>query len=396
MQRLARLEHGRLSLRDAQGEYQFGDRRYRGELCATITVRDPQFYADVALGGNVGAGEAYIHGTWDCDDPTALVRIMIRNKQVLYGFERGTAWVSKPFIKFAHWLNRNSLKGSRRNIAAHYDLGNELFELFLDETMMYSSAIFSSPESTLYEASLTKNDLICRKLDLGPDDHLLEIGTGWGGFALHAASRYGCKVTSTTISRQQYELASQRVKQAGLEDKITLLLQDYRELQGSFDKLVSIEMIEAVGHQFFDTYFKKCNDLLKPDGLMLIQSITINDQQFPVARNTVDFIKRFIFPGGCLPSVSVLSQCVASVTDMRVIDLQDIGPHYARTLREWRTRFVSRLAEINRLGYPESFQRMWIYYLCYCEGGFIERNIGALQLLLAKPLARRAPLDTRI
>jgi len=381
-------------VRDSRGEHVFGDIHYQGELCASITVRDLQFYADIALGGNVGAGESYIAGAWDCDDPTALVRIMIRNKQVLYGFERGTALISKPLLKFAHWLNRNNLKGSRKNIAAHYDLGNELFELFLDETMMYSSGIFSTPDSTLHEASVNKNDLICRKLELGPDDHVLEIGTGWGGFALHAASHYGCRVTTTTISSQQYEMARQRVKQAGLEDRITLLLQDYRELQGTYDKLVSIEMIEAVGHQYFDTYFRKCSELLEPDGMMLIQSITINDQQYAAARDSVDFIKRFIFPGGCLPSVAVLAQCVASVTDMRVIHLQDIGPHYARTLREWRTRFVSRLAQVSKLGYSKSFQRMWMYYLCYCEGGFIERNIGALQLLLAKPLARRAPIET--
>ncbi|MGD2113022.1 MAG: cyclopropane-fatty-acyl-phospholipid synthase family protein, partial [Gammaproteobacteria bacterium] len=289
-------------------------------------------------------------------------------------------------------LHRNTLRGSRRNIEAHYDLGNDLFELFLDETMMYSCGIFTRPGATLQEASEAKLDAICRKLQLGPDDHVLEIGTGWGGFALHAARHYGCRVTTTTISRQQYEHAAQRIRAAGLEDRITLLFDDYRLLEGSYDKLVSIEMIEAIGHRNFNTYFRKCSELLKPDGMMLLQSITIADQRYAQARNAIDFIQRYIFPGGCLPSNAALAGAVAGSTDMRIFDLQDIGPHYATTLRHWRKRFLSRIEQVRRLGYPERFIRMWEYYLCYCEGGFRQQSIGTVQLLLTRPGTLRQPL----
>jgi cyclopropane-fatty-acyl-phospholipid synthase len=289
-------------------------------------------------------------------------------------------------------VNRNTLKGSRRNIGAHYDLGNELFELFLDETMMYSCGIFERPESSLKEASEAKLERICRKLQLKASDHVIEIGTGWGGFAIYAAKHFGCRVTTTTISQQQYDYALQRVREAGLEDRITLLFRDYRELEGQFDKLVSIEMIEAVGHEHFDTYFRKCSELLKADGMMLLQSITIADQRYPIAKKSIDFIQRYIFPGGCLPSVAALSDSVARKTDMRIYDLEDIGVHYATTLRIWRERFFARLEEVHRLGYPERFIRMWNYYLSYCEGGFRQQAIGTVQLLLTKPRSLREPI----
>jgi len=284
-----------------------------------------------------------------------------------------------------HALRRNTLQGSRKNIAAHYDLGNELFELFLDDTMMYSCGIFEHPQATLQQASIEKLERVCRKLELRPADHLLEIGSGWGGLALHAARHYGCRVTTTTISREQYDRARTRVEQAGLGDRVTVLCQDYRELSGQYDKLVSIEMIEAVGHAYFDTYFEKCSSLLKPDGMMLLQSITIAEQRYAAARRSVDFIQRYIFPGGCLPSVAVISNAVTRKTDMRMLHLEDIGPHYATTLNRWRENFFARLPEVRQQGFSETFIRMWEFYLCYSEGAFLERAISDVQILFAKP-----------
>jgi cyclopropane-fatty-acyl-phospholipid synthase len=295
------------------------------------------------------------------------------------------AWLSTPFLKLFHFWNRNSKAGSARNIAAHYDIGNELYKLMLDETMAYSCGIFRTPQSSLYEASVEKFDAACRKLNLKSTDHLLEIGTGWGGMAIHAAKNYGCKVTTTTISRQQYELAKQKVIEAGLQDRITLLLDDYRDLQGQYDKLVSIEMIEAVGANYLDTYLAKCASLLKPEGAMLLQAITLQDQFYKQALKSVDFIQRYIFPGSFIPSVTAICNSLSVATDFKVAHLEDIGPHYATTLRHWRERFFGALPQIRGLGYSDSFIRMWEYYLCYCEGGFTERQLGVAQILLTKP-----------
>ncbi|HWP88560.1 MAG TPA: cyclopropane-fatty-acyl-phospholipid synthase family protein, partial [Burkholderiales bacterium] len=300
----------------------------------------------------------------------------------------GIARLTALLHKALHWTARNTHTGSRRNIAAHYDLGNDFFRVFLDPTMMYSSAVFERADMTLEEASVAKLDRICRKLDLKPTDNVLEIGTGWGGFALHAAKLYGCRVTTTTLSRNQFQLARQRVDEANLSAQITVLLEDYRDLTGSYDKLVSIEMIEAVGHHFYDTYFGQCSDLLKPDGLMLLQAITIADQRYDAARRSVDFIQRHIFPGSCIPSVTVMSDAIARLTDMKLFHLEDIGPHYATTLERWRDNLFANIAEVHALGYPTEFIRMWEFYLCYCEGGFIERAIGVVQMLLVKPGAR--------
>jgi cyclopropane-fatty-acyl-phospholipid synthase len=389
--RLAKLEYGSLTLIDGDDCRRFGTSRH-GEPHLTLTIHDPAAWLDVACSGGLGAGEAYMAGRWHCDDLTGLIQLFLRNPQVMYGLNGGAgsimSWVNRAW----HALRRNTLKGSRRNIAAHYDLGNELFELFLDDTMMYSCAIFEHPQATLKQASVAKLDRVCRKLDLQPGDHLLEIGSGWGGLAIHAARHYGCRVTTTTISREQYSLAMERVEQAGLSDRVTVLCEDYRRLNGKYDKLVSIEMIEAVGHAYFDTYFKKCSELLKPDGLMLLQSITIAEQRYAAAKRSVDFIQRYIFPGGCLPSVVVLGDAVARNTDMRIRDVEDIGPHYATTLRRWRQRFMSRLEAVRACGYPDEFIRMWEYYLCYCEGGFRERAIGTVQVLLGKPLNRSEAL----
>ncbi len=391
LKRLQRLQHGHLLIIEGDRLHGFGSAQ-AGDLQITLQVNDPRFYGDLAFGGSIGAGEAWMLGYWQCDDLTALIRLMVRNQDVMDSLEGGMAVLARPVLKLLHRMNRNTQDGSRRNIAAHYDLGNDLFRLFLDPTMMYSSAVFDTPDMTLEQASVSKLDRICRKLELGPADHVLEIGTGWGGFALHAAGKYGCRVTTTTISQAQYELAQQRVEAAGLQDKITILLKDYRDLEGQFDKLVSIEMIEAVGHQFFDTYFAKCASLLKPEGMMLLQGITIADQRYESAKNSVDFIQRYIFPGSCIPSVTALLNSVTRASDLRLFQLEDIGPHYARTLAEWRHNFFANIEQVRALGYPEEFIRMWEFYLCYCEGGFEERALGDVHMLLVKPDNRRAPL----
>ena len=389
---LAALHVGGIQLIDEIGSRHFGQRRKGDSLHATVHVLDQRFYSEVAFGGSIGAGEAYMQGFWRTDDLTMLLRILLLNRDVLDSMDRGLARLTAPLQKTLHWVSRNTRQGSRKNIAAHYDLGNDFFQLFLDPAMMYSSAVFDHVDMTLEQASIAKLDRICRKLDLKPDDHVLEIGTGWGGFAMHAVKHYGCRVTTTTISRQQYALAKVRIEAAGLDDRITLLLEDYRDLRGQYDKLVSIEMIEAVGHDFYDRYFGQCSALLKPDGLMLLQAITIGDQRYDSARRGVDFIQRHIFPGSCIPSVAVMSNSIARATDLRLFHLEDIGPHYAETLRHWNENLFSNLAEVKALGYSEEFIGMWEFYLCYCEAGFAERALGDVQMLLVKPLARPAAL----
>jgi cyclopropane-fatty-acyl-phospholipid synthase len=387
--RLASIEQGELVLQEDGRQVRYGRSTAACPLSVTVRVHDARFYSDMAFGGSIGAGEAYMQGWWTVDDLTALMRILLCNRNVLDGMERGLARLTGPLQKALHWLNRNTRAGSRRNIAAHYDLGNDFFRLFLDPTMMYSSAIFERPDMTLEQAQVARLERICRRLELKAYDHLVEIGTGWGGMAIHAAARYGCRVTSTTISREQYELARERIAQAGLADRITVLLEDYRDLTGSYDKLVSIEMIEAVGHQFYDTYFGQCGRLLKDDGLMLLQAITIADQRYEQARRSVDFIQRHIFPGSTIPSVTALLDAATRSSDLRLVHLEDIGPHYATTLRLWRQNFERERDAVRTLGYSEAFMRMWEFYLCYCEGGFAERVIGDAQMLLAKPGNRR-------
>ncbi|GAB4174171.1 MAG: cyclopropane-fatty-acyl-phospholipid synthase family protein [Wenzhouxiangellaceae bacterium] len=387
---LQRLHTGALTVVDGQDRWHFGP---GGDPSVTLTVRHPDFYADAVYGGSIGVAESYMLGHWEADDLIALIRLMVRNREVIDGIdEHGLARLATPLRKAAHWLNRNSRSGSRRNIAAHYDLGNDFFATFLDSSWMYSCAIFEQPSMTLAEAQTAKLDRICRKLRLSAQDRVLEIGTGWGGFALHAARHYGCHVTTTTISRQQHELAAERIRQAGLQDRITLLFDDYRDLEGQYDKLVSIEMIEAVGHQYYDTYFECCARLLKPDGQFLLQAITIADQRYEAAARNVDFIQRYIFPGSTIPSVSALLASATRASDLRVFHLEDIGPHYATTLRCWRDRFMSSLDRIRELGCDEQFIRMWEFYFCYCAGGFAERALGDVQMLLVKPGARPAPL----
>jgi len=380
LQRLRSLQQGTFRLREQHERLVVG--QPGGEPAASITVHDPSFYAELAFGGSVGAGESYMLGQWSADDLTALMRIMLRNRSAMDSLETGLARFSAPLRLAAHWLHRNTRSGSRRNISAHYDLGNEFFRLFLDQTLMYSCALFERPDMTLEEASVAKLEAVCRKLRLCPDDHVLEIGTGWGGFALHAAARNGCRVTTTTISPSQYQLACERVRAAGLQDRVTVLREDYRNLTGSFDKLVSIEMIEAIGHQYFAEFFRCCSSLLKPAGRMLLQSITIADRHYARARDEVDFIKRYIFPGCCIPAISALTAAMAERSDLQLIALEDIGPHYATTLAHWRRNFFNNLDRVRALGYPDSFVRMWEFYLCYCEAGFAERALGDVQMVI--------------
>jgi cyclopropane-fatty-acyl-phospholipid synthase len=348
-------------------------------LSATISVRDPRFYRRAVLGGSLGAAESYLDGDWECDDLPTLFRIIARDLQSAASIEGRATAVARRIARLGHWLARNTRLGSRKNIEAHYDLGDNFFRLFLDPTMMYSSAIFEHEDMTLLEAQVARLERICRKLNLRPSDHVLEIGTGWGGFALHAARNFGCRVTTTTISKNQFETAKERIRQADLEDRVTVLYEDYRDLQGKYDKLVSIEMIEAVGHQYFDAYFHQCGRLLNSNGRMLLQAIVMPEKRYQQYLRSVDFIQKYIFPGGCLPSITAMQQSVSRQTDLRLLELKDFASHYARTLREWRSRFHSNLEDVQRLGYSDRFVRMWDYYLCYCEAAFEERAVGVVQ-----------------
>lgn len=392
MERLARsllqkslgaISSGHLTLLDSGQRMEFGDSR--SDLSALVRVHTPSFYRRTAIGGTIGAAESYMDGEWDCDDLPALVRIMVRNQDAQERLEGATTRLIAPFRRLLHRLNDNTRRGSRRNIAAHYDLGNDFYRLFLDPTMAYSCGIFERNDSTMEEASVAKFDRICRALHLCPDMELLEIGTGWGGFAIHAAGHYGCRVTTTTISRRQFSLAAERIREAGLDDRITLLQRDYRDLTGEFDRLVSIEMIEAVGHRHLPAFFAVCCRRLKADGMGLIQAITVPDRIYDRYLKTPDFINRYIFPGGCCPSPGAMARAVAAVTDLRLVHREDLTHHYVRTLQEWRRAFHKRLDVVRAMGCDDRFIRMWDYYLAYCEGGFAERFTGVEQVVYARP-----------
>jgi cyclopropane-fatty-acyl-phospholipid synthase len=387
--RLRGLRRGSITLQDESECLELGE---RGELGAALHVRNPRFYRKVLLGGGLAAAAAYLRGDWECDDLTSLFRILVRNRDASNRADRSLFHLAAIWHRFLHVLRPNSKSGSRANIAAHYDLGNQFFALWLDDTLAYSSGIFPSFRSTLQEASIEKFDRVCRKLELKAGDHLLEIGTGWGGFALHAATNYGCRITTTTISQQQFDAASERICAAGLSQQITLLLEDYRSLSGRFDKLVSIEAIEAVGHRNFDTFFAKCSQLLEPDGSAVLQAIVMPDQAYADYLHSVDFIQQYVFPGGCLPSVNAMLESTGRATDLRLVHLEDFGLHYAETLRRWRGAFHDRLDEVRRLGYSEALIRLWTYYLCYCEAAFEERHTSVVQLQFDKPRCRRDAL----
>jgi cyclopropane-fatty-acyl-phospholipid synthase len=388
---LNKLQHGRVTITEDGHQFAFGEDSDTASLTADITVYHIQFYSRILFGGSIGAAEAYMEGLWSADDLTTVMRILALNQKAFATMEKGLVRLTAPLYQLYHSARKNTRMGSRKNILAHYDLGNDFYALFLDPTMTYSCGIFEHEHSTLEDASIAKYDRICQKLELKPGHRLVEIGTGWGGFAVHAAQHYGVHVTTTTISEEQHRFAEQRFRETGLTDQINLLKQDYRDLTGKFDRLVSIEMIEAVGHHFYNTFFGTCSRLLKADGLMALQAITIGDQIFDRHKRSVDFIKRYIFPGSCIPSITAISKAIAKATDLRVIHLEDITPHYARTLREWRRGFFANVDKVRAMGYPDTFIRMWEYYLCYCEGGFAERYIGDVQMLCAKPMHRWNP-----
>lgn len=381
---LDNLQGAPLRLVDALGTHQVGS----GAVSIVLDVQDPGFYRALAMNGSVGAAESYMDGHWQCNDLVALVRLLVQNRAQLDAMETGTARLGAWAMRVIHALRPNSRSGAKRNIAAHYDLGNAFFKLFLSDDLMYSSALFDGADDTLEAASQRKLARICEKLQLRPGDTVAEIGTGWGGFTIYAATHFGCHITSVTISKEQHALATQRVQQAGLSHLIDVQLCDYRDFSGQFDKLVSIEMVEAIGAAQLPTYFGQIGRLLKPDGLALVQAITIEDHRYRQALRSVDFIKRHVFPGCFIPSINAMLQAKTASSDLALVHLEDFGSSYARTLHEWRQRFMAALPQVRAQGFDARFIRLWEFYLAYCEGGFAERSIGVAHLLLAKPLRR--------
>tara|TARA_B100001287_G_scaffold193886_1_gene163982 strand:- start:382 stop:1638 length:1257 start_codon:yes stop_codon:yes gene_type:complete len=376
------MKHGYIHIKDTQKEYKIGNDK--SDLRVNLEITSDEFYVLIGSGGLMGASEAYALGLWKVDDLVKLIQIMVRNKDLMDNIDSGLSSIIKPINKWIHYRRQNTLIGSKKNIVAHYDLSNEFYSLWLDRTMTYSCGIFKNNTTTMEEASIEKLDRICKKLNLSKDDSVLEIGTGWGSFAIHAAKNYGCKITTTTISDAQYNFAKNRIEEEGLQDKITLLNKDYRLLEGQYDKIASIEMIEAVGHKNVKTYFKKVSSLLRDNGLFAMQGITYNDQNFDVYKNSVDFINKYIFPGSCLISVAQVSEIIKKNTSMLFVDLEDITSHYATTLRIWRENFFKQLPKIKELGFSDSFINLWEFYFVYCEAGFIEKNIGDYQFVFSK------------
>ncbi|MDZ4818650.1 MAG: cyclopropane-fatty-acyl-phospholipid synthase family protein [Planctomycetota bacterium] len=388
--KLRDLAFGQIVLHDSEGTVLLGQ---PSVVQANLYVHQPRFYRHAILGGTLAVAESYLRGDWDCDDLTALFRIFVRNRQTSGRFDRGLARLGGFAHRLFHRWHANSRTGSRRNIGAHYDLGNDFFRLWLDDTLAYSSGIFPTAAATMQEASVEKFDRVCRMLRLRATDQVLEIGSGWGGFAIHAAKNYGCHVTTTTISKEQFDFVQQRINAEGISDRIQLLQRDYRELKGQFDKLVSIEMIEAVGHEYLDQYFGQCSSLLKPDGSLFLQAIVMPEHSYGPYLKSVDFIQRYVFPGGCLPSLGAIMGSVGRSTDLRLVQADDFAPHYAETLRRWRAAFGNQLDQVRQQGYSDEFIRLWNYYLCYCEAAFEERHVGVLQVQFNKPLCRDDAMD---
>lgn len=390
--KLRGLKNGFLLLRDEEKLYKFGNPK--SNLKAEIVIKDDRFYKFLIFGGSIGASEAYMNDYWQSPDLTKVIRVFASNANLTDELESKFNILIKPFFKLIHYFNKNSIKNSKKNISAHYDLNNDFFKLFLDETMMYSSAIFDKTSQSLKAASINKLKIICNKLDLKKTDHVVEIGSGWGAFAVYAAENYGCKVTTTTISEQQYTFTKALIKQKKLEKKVKLIFKDYRKLNGKFDKLVSIEMIEAVGHQYYPEYFKKINSLLTENGLALIQAITIRDQKYIQATKSVDFIQKYIFPGSCIPSIEVIQSNLSKNSSLIISDLENINHHYAVTLCHWAKRFKKNESKIKKLGFDERFIKKWKFYFSYCEGGFSERAINDFHILLSMPM-NRSPQNNR-
>ena len=379
----ARLGKGALDFETPEGKRVFGEPA--AALRAQLVVRDWDFFPRVAMGGDIGFGEAYTEGLWDTPDLTAVIRLMIENRKALEDRRLAPMLVNDGLNRLKHLLRDNTLRGSGRNIRAHYDLSNAFFKTFLDPSLMYSSGLYRHPGDTLEQAQMNKLDAVIAKARIHPSDHILEIGCGWGGFALRAAQTRGCRVTGLTLSQEQYTLARERVKAAGLEDKIEILLQDYRTLAGTFDKIVSIEMLEAVGHRHLGTFFRRCDELLRPDGLAVIQVITIPDQRYEVYRKDCDWIRKHIFPGGHLPSLTAMCAAMTRCSSLIVEEVENIGVHYARTLSDWKERFARHADHQAPLEKRGEFQRKWLYYFCYCQAAFETRTLENLQLVLTRP-----------
>ena len=380
------LETGHISVNDGDETFTFGDSNSDEKV--SVDIHSQEFYVMTGSGGALGIAEAYVAGYWSSDDVVKLFQIILRNRDILLSLEKGFAKLVKPINKMIHRGRQNTLKGSKENILAHYDLSNDFYKLWLDPSMTYSCAFFNNDSVTLEEASIEKLDRICRKLDLSEDDSVLEIGTGWGSFSIHAAKNYGCKITTTTISDAQFDYARSRIKDEGLESKITLINKDYRDLDGKYDKIVSIEMIEAVGYEYIPDYFSKLSSLLNNNGLVALQGITYNDQNFEVYKDSVDFIKKYIFPGSCLISIAQIIDVIKKDTDLAMVDMEDITKHYAVTLNRWRKNFMDVIPKVKEMGYSQAFINMWEFYFLYCEAGFSERNIGDVQMIFAKSGSR--------
>lgn len=389
-----RIRGGTLEVVDRKGSQRFGRAGlHRESIDARVTVHDARFYGRLLREGSVGLGESYADGWWDAVDLTAALRLALRSMSRTFSMRDGVHRAAKPLVDLLTSRRRPDQRRDRRNIRAHYDLGNELFRRLLDDTMMYSCAIFDWPDVTLEQASLAKLDRLAQRLELASGDHVLEIGTGWGGFALYAAQRYGCRVTTTTISEAQYEHARRRVAEAGLADRVTVLCADYRELDATFDKVVAIEMIEAVDWREYETFFARCRALVADDGLVVLQAIVVPDESFDRAKHHTDFIKAAIFPGGCLPSVGALTAAAAR-NELTLTRHDGIGPHYAETLRRWRANLDEARDELAPRGYDDRFVRLWDFYFSYCEAGFEERYLDDVHLVYVAP--ERAALGARI
>ncbi|MFV8846321.1 class I SAM-dependent methyltransferase [Serratia fonticola] len=375
---LSGIREGSLTVREGQQTLHFGDES--SALRAEVQILAPGVYWRLLTGGSLAAAESWMEGEWETHQLTPLLQILALNGKVLGRLESGFRLLGNPMERLRHWTRRNYRKQARENISAHYDLGNEFYAHFLDEDLLYSSALFTADDQALSQAQQAKMERLCEQLALTAGDHLLEIGTGWGAMAEYAARHYGCRVTTTTLSREQYIWATERIARAGLQDRVQVLLCDYRDLTGEFDKLVSVEMIEAVGKRYLPDFFRTCQARLRPGGRMAIQAITIQDQRYHDYSKSVDFIQRYIFPGGFLPSITAMSELMTRHTDFVVRNLFDMGPDYARTLAHWRQRFVHSWQDIEKLGFDERFRRMWLYYFGYCEAGFNARTISVVQL----------------
>ena len=386
MNKFKHLQYGSIKILEGDEVLSFGDLGSNDKV--TVTIHSNEFYVFLGSGGVTGVAEAYMAGYWTADNLVLLLQIVLKNKKILLSLDSGFAKLINPINKLIHWSKQNTLKGSKQNILAHYDLSNDFYKLWLDPTMTYSCGYFNNDSVSLEQASIEKIDRICRKLKLNENDHILEIGTGWGSFSLYAAKQYGCTIDTVTISDAQYEYASRKIESSGLDSKINIFNKDYRKIEGQYDKIVSIEMIEAVGHQFIPQYFSKISSLLKEDGLVAVQGITYNDQNFEEYKNSVDFIKKYIFPGSCLISVAQISDVIKEYTDLAIVDMEDITKHYAETLNRWKVNFMKEIPEVKRMGFSEAFIKMWEFYFVFCEAGFLERNIGDVQLVFSKSGAR--------